>query len=212
MISSIEGKVTYQSETHVFVHTNSGIGFKVAFTKRAFIKGEVAFFHTSQTFRENGQDLYGFISLRDLEMFDLLCTVKGVGAKSAFSLVNSLGADNIINAISIENKKALTSAPGIGNKAASQIILDLQVKITKINWSHGFDANSQSLENVENFEQKDIEKEVTINNNTFVQDAVMACKGLGFKESDIIALTSEILKTKNISSSEDLIQHVLKEI
>ena len=212
MISSIEGKVTHQNETHVFIHTGAGLGFKIAFNKIPFSKDEVVFLYTSQTFRENGQDLYGFTSLKDLEIFELLCTVKGVGAKSAFSLINSLGAENVINAISIENKKILTTAPGIGNKAASQIILDLQTKITKINWSSDSSSCLSSEQGMELSEQSDIELLAKENSNSFVQDAIMACKELGFKEADVLTIANKVMRTKSINSSEQLIQQVLKGI
>ena len=73
--------------------------------------------------------------------------LKGVGSKSAFSLVNSLGFKNIIEAISFENKKLLSTAPGIGNKAASQIILDLQTKVTKLTWANDSSGWAESTEN-----------------------------------------------------------------
>ena len=216
MISGIEGNVVCQNDFHTFIQTKFGLGYRVAYNKKKLEHNSKIFLFTAQTFRENGQDLYGFESVKDLEMFDLLCSVKGVGSKSAFSLVNSLGFKNILDAISFENKKLLSTAPGIGNKAASQIILDLQVKITKLTWVHdsSFVKNENELTCDEEKSLLTNSDDIVIlsqrNNEIFVQDTLMACKDLGFKESEILPIISSAMKASNISSSEELIQMVLK--
>ena len=217
MIGSIEGSVIYQNDTHAIIKTNSGVGYKVAFSKRTLNKGIMTSLFTAQTFRENGQDLYGFETAKDLEVFELLCSVKGVGAKSAFSLVNSLGCKNVLNAITFENKKLLSTAPGIGNKAASQIILDLQSKLPKLTWIHsvegeeikGSDINLGESEIKMNQDLVDLSNK---NNDLFVQDALMACKDLGFKESEVLPVINTVINKGNVSSSEELVQMVLKGI
>ena len=212
MISGIEGKVIYQNDFHTIILTSSGVGYKVAYNKKRLEKDSKLFLFTAQTFRENGQDLYGFDSVKDLEMFDLLCSVKGVGSKSAFSLVNSLGFKNIIEAISFENKKLLSTAPGIGNKAASQIILDLQTKVTKLTWVNDNSAWTESTESGSEISASSDDLVVMSQKSSevFVQDTLMACKDLGFKESEILPVISSAIKTGKVSSSEDLIQMVLK--
>tara|TARA_B100000925_G_scaffold225456_1_gene174022 strand:- start:4653 stop:5306 length:654 start_codon:yes stop_codon:yes gene_type:complete len=215
MISGIEGHVIYQNDFHVIIQTRSGLGYRVAFNKKRLERNIKIFLYTAQTFRENGQDLYGFDSVKDLEMFDLLCSVKGVGSKSAFSLVNSLGFKNVLDAISFDNKKLLSTAPGIGNKAASQIILDLQTKITKLSWvdDQKFSLNgsvSSESENEKIAISEDLVGLSQKNSELFVQDTLMACKDLGFKESEILPIISSVMKTGGINSSEELIQMVLK--
>ena len=210
MIASIEGNVTHQSETHLFVHTVYGVGYKIAYSKNSFERGQKVFLYTAQTFRENGQDLYGFEVIKDLEMFEALCTVKGVGAKSAFSMINAIGPENILNAISIENKKVLTAAPGIGNKAASQIILDLQSKVTKLKYSIG--ASTDSCRSATEDAGPLLGEMPVVNRNLFLEDTVLACKELGFKEVDVLKKAQEILNQQEVSSSEELIQNVLKGI
>lgn len=212
MISGIEGKVIYQNDFHTIILTNSGVGYKVAYNKKRLEKDSKLFLFTAQTFRENGQDLYGFDSVKDLEMFDLLCSVKGVGSKSAFSLVNSLGFKNIIEAISFENKKLLSTAPGIGNKAASQIILDLQTKVTKLTWVNDNSGWTESTESGSEISASSDDLVVMSQKSSevFVQDTLMACKDLGFKESEILPVISSAIKSGKVNSSEDLIQMVLK--
>jgi len=213
MISAIEGKVIYQNDLSVFIQTQAGLSYKVAYNKKKVVINSNLFLFTAQTFRENGQDLYGFDSVKDLEMFDLLCSVKGVGSKSAFSLVNSLGFKNILDAISFENKKLLSTAPGIGNKAASQIILDLQTKITKLTWVHDSEISIYCEEGKSEELIAGSEDLVVLskkNNELFVQDTLMACKELGFKESEILPIISAAMKSGSVNSSEDLIQKVLK--
>ena len=99
MICFVEGRLIFQNETHVFIFTSGGTGYKVYFNQKQFSSEEKISLYTAQTFRENGQDLYGFLSPFDLEIFELLCSVKGVGAKSAYSLVNTVGSQNVISTI-----------------------------------------------------------------------------------------------------------------
>ena len=218
MIGSITGSVLYQNDSHVIIQTNTGIGYKVAYSKKSLAKEAGVFLYTAQTFRENGQDLYGFDTVKDLETFELLCSVKGVGAKSAFSLVNSLGHKNVLNAITFENKKLLSTAPGIGNKAASQIILDLQTKLPKLTWIHlaeecsGADTKNNDSTEYDLKMTEDLVELSDKNNDLFIQDALMACKDLGFKENEILPTIHTIMSKGNISSPEELVQMVLKGI
>lgn len=209
MICSLEGELIYQNETHIFLKTLSGIGYKVAFNKYQLELKKSYFLYTAQTFRENGQDLYGFETVKDLEMFDLLCSVKGVGSKSAFSLVNSLGYETVVQAITMENKTLLSTAPGIGKKAASQIILDLSGKLGKLGWVNSGQVNS--LSELGSSSAQEFAK-FGPNNNTVIEDAILACKELGFKDSLVVTKINEIMSAGVINTSEELIQKVLKEL
>jgi len=193
--------------------TNSGIGYKVYWGGSRLEMFSEAFFYTSHIIRENSEHLYGFMSLKDKMLFELLISVKGVGPKSAFSLIGSLGFKQIVGAITLENKKLLTTAPGIGNKAASQIILDLnnklgdlqklpvmKDKLTGLDWE---------LEKGEGHYHEDSNK-ILETSSQFLQDTVMACKDLGFKEDIVVGVASSILHQREIKSSEELLHLVLK--
>jgi Holliday junction DNA helicase RuvA len=79
--------------------------------------------------REDQVTLYGFGSDAELEMFELLLGVQGVGPKAALGLLSALDAGEIRRAILQDDARALTRAPGVGQKAATRIILELKGKV-----------------------------------------------------------------------------------
>jgi Holliday junction DNA helicase RuvA len=222
MIGLIQGEVIFSDGNELILLTNSGIGHQIYF-QHVFPEGSRAAIFISHIVREASEDLYGFKTLREKKMFELLTTVKGVGPKSAFALVSSVGVNNIIDAILFENKKTLTKAPGVGAKAASQMILDLSNKVSKIKMyagkalvvnsqdEHASVENSQisfSLESVE--EETDLD--IPIYDESILQDTLLACKELGFKEEKIVPLAQKIMTEIQITRPEQLVHLVLKEV
>ena len=213
MIGCVQGKLLNKEMDKILLLTNSGLGHEVFFNGSHELKIEEDYLiFTSNIIKETSNDLYGFLSIQEKKIFELLISVKGVGPKSAFSMVNTLGPGEIINAIIFDNKKVLSTAPGIGKKAASQIILDLSDKISKL----GLDSlsmrpqGSLGLEEVP--DSNALQAANKVGTETYLQETIMACKELGFKESDISNLAREILNRSEISSSEQLIHQVLKEL
>ena len=200
--------------------TNSGIGHQVYFG-HVLPEGSKAAIFISHVVKEASEELYGFKTLRGKKMFELLTKVKGVGPKSAFSLVAAIGTNNIIDAITFENKKVLTKAPGIGAKAASQMILDLSGKVAKIkmysNYSYEIDAQIPvgklakiSAPSLIASEEEEVEE--VIYDETVLRDTLMACKELGFSEDKITPLAQKIMGENQITKPEQLIHLVLKEV
>lgn len=91
--------------------------------------GEEVKIHTSFQVREDAMTLYGFLSRSDLQMFNQLLGVKGIGPKAALAILSSMGPDDLRMAILSEDAKAIARAPGVGAKTAKQVILDLKDKI-----------------------------------------------------------------------------------
>ncbi|MBI4091365.1 Holliday junction branch migration protein RuvA, partial [candidate division WWE3 bacterium] len=79
--------------------------------------------------REDKINLYGFDEARELNLFQKLIEVSGVGPKSAIQIMNSLPAADIINSIQNASVDSLTKASGIGKKLAYKIIVELQTKL-----------------------------------------------------------------------------------
>lgn len=206
MIGYIEGKVVFSDGIESLISTNSGIGYQVYF-HQVLAEGASISLYTSQIVRENSLELYGFNSLKEKKLFELLTSVKGVGPKSAFNLISALGFEAITQAILFDNKKTLSSAPGVGPKAAAQIILDLSSKINKMKM---YSDTYQMYIKLDDFElskplQNDKQREI-------IQEALMACKELGFKEEEITSKAMKILETNVITKPEQLVHLVLKGI
>ena len=129
MIGYLRGSVVYSSDQDLILMTNSGVGYQVFYSK-VLPLGIDCEIYVKHIKKENSEDLYGFSSFGEKKMFELLIGVKGIGPKSAYSLVSRLGLKSLIRAISFKEKKVLTSVPGIGPRAGAQILLDLTEKVT----------------------------------------------------------------------------------
>ena len=83
--------------------------------------------------------LFGFLSEDDLEMYQLLLNVNGIGPKAALGVLSVLTPDDLRFAVLADDAKAIAKAPGIGNKTAQKLILELKDKLAKeqpeMNWT-----------------------------------------------------------------------------
>lgn len=216
MIGHLSGVVVFSDGQETIVQTLSGIGYQV-YLPKVLIEGASAQLFISHIIRENDEALYGFESLRAKKLFELLLQVKGVGPKSAFALMSSLSVLEIIQAIQTEDRKKLKSAPGVGDKAAAQMILDLSKKVFKIQMYS--DARSK-LNVVAGVEQPMMQIEPMVLQSPaasslgheLLDEALMACRELGFKDEKVIPLAQKILGETEIHRSEQLVHLVLKQI
>ncbi|EQC43346.1 Holliday junction branch migration protein RuvA [Bacteriovorax sp. Seq25_V] len=222
MIGLIQGEVIFSDGNEIILLTNSGIGHQIYF-QHVLPEGSRAAIFISHIVREASEELFGFRSLREKKMFELLTTVKGVGPKSAFSLVSCLGVASIVDAVLFDNKKTLQKAPGVGAKAASQMILDLSGKVSKIKMYSPkiFTAKAMTTIGIEegakiSFEYDESETEepavVAVYDEVILKDTLLACKELGFKEDKITPLAQRILSENQITRAEQLVHLVLKEV
>lgn len=202
MIGYLQGKVMFSDGQEIIVLTNDGVGYQGYFSGIAAESTSISLF-TTQVFRENSQEIYCFQHLRDKKAFELMLTVNGVGPKSAYSLVKTLGCEALINAVLLENKNLLKEAPGIGLKSASQIILDLKEKIKNLKM---YSEESNTLSDIKTSRNPEMHSDQVL------QETLQACAGLGFKESQILPLAKKILGENKVLKSEQLLHLVLKQI
>jgi len=220
MIGFLCGEVLFSDGLESVLQTTSGIGYQVYYNK-VLVEGTQAAIFIAHIIKEDSETLYGFHSLRAKKLFELLLTVKGIGPKSAYALISNIGVNEIINAVNLEAKATLTKVPGLGSKGAAQIILDLSGKIDRVKM---YSDSSKTLRTapvlqksnlVEMFEETSFIENVqsiVSNQHEILNDALMACKELGFKEDKIIPIAQRILGANNISKPEQLIHLVLKEV
>jgi len=134
MIGSIRGKIILKTEKFLIVETG-GVGYKInvspdTLSKTKKTEGEVSFWiHTHV--REDALDLYGFLSLEELEFFEMLINVSGIGPKGALSILGITSVDTLKKAISSGDTSYLTKISGIGKKTAEKIVIELRDKIGK---------------------------------------------------------------------------------
>jgi Holliday junction DNA helicase RuvA len=203
MIGFLSGQVIYSEAHKIILLNNHGVGYEV-YVARSCVPNQKIELFISHIIREQSQDLYGFDTIEDKKFFEMLLDVNGIGPKSAFSLVTHLGVKQIITAITLENSDSLKSAPGIGKKSAEQIVLSLKDKISK--FSLGLVAQEKNSNTAP--------KGSDIQNlrSDFVQEALAACLGLGFKDHEVLPLIQKCLEDGSITKSEEMVKMVLKEL
>lgn len=142
MYEFISGNLVRIKDEYVVLE-NGGIGFKIFTTKRVLSVLELRMeytFYTAFQVKEDAIALYGFLDEKDLDLYNLLTTVTGVGPKSALAILSELTGDAICRAISSNDIQTLTTAPGVGKKVASRLILELHDKVDKMTFQDFVEA------------------------------------------------------------------------
>lgn len=136
MIAHLKGKIQYIRNNYVVVDVN-GIGYKVFLSVYTFgkvagnVDGNVDLYvHTYV--REDTLALYGFLTLEELEMFEQLISVSGIGPKAGMGILSIATPKTIKTAILNEDPSILTKVSGIGKKTAERVILELQNKVADL--------------------------------------------------------------------------------
>ncbi len=134
MISFLEGKVEFKTQKYVVLNVN-GIGFKISISSRTSrnlpkIGAKIKLFCATILTREN-IELYGFLNQQELEIFELLNSISGIGPKAGLKILNEMRPESFLAAISRGKAELLTRAAGVGSKKANRIILELKDKIKK---------------------------------------------------------------------------------
>ncbi len=133
--------VVAAAEVNLLVIDCGGVGFSVHTTTNTISRirvGEMAKLFTCCSIREDAFDIYGFALKQELEAFQLLISVTGVGPKAALAILSSVTPDGLQMAVATQDEKILTSAPGVGKKIAQRILLELKDKmgaVTELNVS-----------------------------------------------------------------------------
>ncbi len=138
MIAKLKGKIEYFKDNYAVLTVND-IGYKVyvsAYTlgKISNLKdneGKVSL-HIYTHVREDTLALYGFLALEELEMFELLISISGIGPKAGLSILSIATPKTIKTAVLNEDPSILTKVSGVGKKIARRVILELKNKVADI--------------------------------------------------------------------------------
>ena len=113
----------------------AGIGYLIEVTERDFVTFNISDttikFYLNLIHKEDAMTLYGFSNKETRDIFQILLSVSGVGAKMAVALLSEFGACDLISFVIDSNFKELTRAKGVGTKLAQKIILELKDKLIK---------------------------------------------------------------------------------
>lgn len=189
MIASLTGTVQTLALTHAVIDV-SGVGYLVSITpgtSQNLQIGSVAKLHTALIVREDAFSLFGFATADELEMFDLLRSVTGVGPKSALAILAQLSADQIRLAVQTENDSAFKAVSGIGPKTAKLIAVTLAGKLKGAAVSGTHVANSQPGQAAD------------------LGNIVIALQGLGWTERAAAEAVREVANSVGANSTTDII-------
>ena len=196
MFEYIYGKID-EIDSGYIVLDNGKIGYKIYVSEHTMAKlgeiGEKVKIYTHYHVREDNISLYGFMSNEELKMFELLLQVSGIGAKTAIAMLSNITPSKFALAIISNDLKTLTKIPGIGNKSAQRMVLELKDKL----------KTQTAIE--------DDEEETTPNDNSeSINEAGQALQILGYNKSEISKVFDKF-DTHNLST-EDLIKEALKRL
>lgn len=162
----LEGLITLHQKDSIVVDCH-GVGYQVFVSHpEAYELGSVSKVYTSFYVREDEQFLVGFKTFEEKQLFNKLISVKGIGPKTAIAALGGTTPDKLIDAVDRSDILFLRKLPGIGPKAANQIILDLRGKLAYANSTKTGDKN--------------------------FDEALEALKSFGFKQAEIIQACSKI--------------------
>ena len=131
MIAQIRGQITALTIKSAIVEVG-GIGYRVFVTPQTLAGLEINQTYTLYTHhhqREDGQELYGFLSMDERDMFEKLLSVNGVGPKSALGVLSRARVSDIVKAVQENETSMLTKVSGIGAKTAERIVRELAGKL-----------------------------------------------------------------------------------
>ena len=199
MISYIKGRLVEVEDSIIVVET-AGIGYDILVPSSIISElpsaGNEVKIYTYLYIREDAVNLYGFISRDDLKIFKLLIGVSGIGPKGALAILSVMTPDDLRFAVLSEDAKSISKAPGVGNKTAQRLIIELKDKL--------------SLE--EAFEIKRAKSEDKENACVKVRDeAVQALAALGYSQSDALRAVN-MLDIADTATVEQVIKQALSKL
>lgn len=134
MIARLRGMVVELGGDRIVVECG-GVGYEVLVPEPVALglqRGEEATLLTRQVFREDGQFLYGFREESERRLFDLLRDVKNCGPKISLAVLSTLGPEGTVAAIQTQDVRGLARTPGVGQKMAERIALELREKVGEV--------------------------------------------------------------------------------
>jgi holliday junction DNA helicase RuvA len=187
MIGSIKGKIILKTDKFLIVETN-GVGYKInvspdVLSKQKETNDPVSFWiHTHV--REDILDLYGFLERPDLEFFEMLINVSGIGPRSALAILGIASIETLKKAIGTGDTSYLTKISGIGKKTAERIVIELRDKMGEVKEGSSLQGELDALEALKSLgygqnEAREALKKVTpdTNTNTKIREALKILGG-----------------------------------
>ncbi len=190
MIGFLSGKIISIKPTQLLLDVN-GVGYQVFISISTFEKineSSNVSLHIHTIVREDAINLYGFYSVEEKQMFELLISISGIGPKVALSILSGISVDDLSDAIIKGDVGRLVSIPGVGRKTAERIVLELKSKVS------------------------DFETEFTSRTDYSIrQQAISALVTLGYNQKNSEKVVRDLLSVNPNLSLEEIIKKSLAE-
>lgn len=172
MIGYLSGEVFDIFENNIIILIN-GVGYKVFPTSRFLLKrkkGDNVDLYISSIIKEDAFDLYGFETIEEKKLFELIISISGIGPRTGIAVLSKFEIDDIMNAISAGDAAFFTGIPRLGKKNAQKLIIELRNKTGDIG----------SLDLTESKERKEL---------------LQALKAFGYEEKEVMPIMKDIEKS-----------------
>lgn len=195
MIAFVSGILEMKLNGYIVINVG-GLGYKIFMSEASIDNlgsiGDKVVVYTHHHVREDDISLYGFLTMEELNMFELLISVSGVGAKSALSILAKIEPSNFALAVITNDTSKLVKIPGVGAKTAARIVLELKDKL----------KNQDVVKDNVNVIQNNVDSKEELN------EAISALQVLGYNRRDIEKVFEKI-EIDNLTL-EDMIKQGLK--
>ena len=209
MLAYIRGTLEMKMSGYVVIDVG-GLGYKLYMSDKGIDNlgniGEETKVYTYYRVREDDISIFGFNTLEELKMFELLLGVSGVGAKTAIAMIDVCEPSEFALAVISEDVKTLTTIPGIGPKSAKRIILELKDKIKK---EQQIEELTKASKGAKSSKETELKVKQAIEDDNKILEAVAALQVLGYNKK-IIEQAFEKIENKNELTTEYLIKKGLK--
>lgn len=200
MISYIKGTVAFKGNDYIIIE-NQGIGYQIKVPSRVLdsvSSGKEAMIHTYLYVREDVLALFGFASVQELETFQILLGISGIGPKAALSVLSTMTVEDLYYAVFSEDAKSIAKTPGIGPKGAKRMIIELKDKL-----------NLEDLESVSSGEEE-VSRPQTVDSDS-ISDTVQALVALGYSNGEAYRAVHSVAEAESLDA-EKLLKEALKKV
>jgi Holliday junction DNA helicase RuvA len=194
MIALISGKIAYKGISHIVVDAQ-GVGYRIFIPLTTFYElpeaGHLITLHIHTHVKQDAINLFGFYTVRERDLFQLMLSVSGIGPKMSMNILSGISVQELLRAISNGDVGKLCSIPGLGKKTAERLILELKEKVLK-------KMAAEAIPAIDNQERI---------NELIREDVLSALVNLGYKSNVALNALDKVLQ---VSEKEISMGQILK--
>lgn len=202
MIGRLRGVILEKQPPYLLLDVQ-GVGYELQAPMTTFYRlpalGAEVTLHTHLSITENLHQLFGFAEQRDRSLFRTLIKVNGVGPKLAIAILSGMESDDIARCVRDNNIKALTKVPGIGQKTAERLVIELRDRLKNWDLPQGDLLAHGEIQSI-------------AGDNDIYAEAESALVSLGYKPVEAAKMIASASKQKPDARSEELIRIALRSL